>query len=247
MSLFDIFTNKQQAPAQAPSQQQAPAPANPGNIPNQSSAVTGESQAAAPNGVLPAGGTKADDSPLANFKDLWDTKPTDPNAPAPSAPKELSAADVQKIVAKASFTGAVTPEMLSAISEGGETAQQAFVQAMNEVARQVMTQNTLVTDKMIQQKIAEALKQQEAALPEMLRKQSISAHSKDTNPIFSNPAVKPIIESTQHQLMQKFPNASPAEITKMTQEYIIAMGQEFAPKVTHDETKGDVDWSSFLK
>ena len=80
----------------------------------------------------------------------------------------------------------------------------------------------------------------------MLRTQSAANHLKDTNPIFSNPAIQPVIEATQQQLLSKFPNATPAEITAMTNNYILAMGEAFAPKPVTPVSK-DTDWENFIQ
>jgi len=201
MSIFDIFSAapKQQPPAQP----NPPEPVQPGNIPqDMGKALPG-------NGVVPA--NTETESPLAPFENLWEPTPTDPNAPpselVPPAP--LKAEDVQAAVSKADFSKVITAEQLQAISEGGESAQQAFAQAMNAVAQQVMVQSTLVGNKLTEKAVEQALKAQESKIPGMLREQSTTSHLNDTNPLFQNPAVAPIIEVTKAQLLQKYPNSTP--------------------------------------
>ena len=182
-----------------------------------------------------------------DFKDLWQTAPIDKDAPpAPTMPVALNQEAVQKIIAKQDFSSAITPEQLTAIAAGGEDAQKAFASAMNQVAQQVMLQSTMVNSKLNEQAIAQAIKVHGAAIPDLVKQHSVTSHATDTNPMFNNPAIKPVIEATQSALTGKFPNASPAEITKMTQDYIVQMGQAFAPKpeVTPN-APGDFDWSTF--
>lgn len=248
MSVFDIFKS-------APAQQPAPATqATPGNIPPQSA-----DPAAPGNPTLPATDPSANpaqtqatdpatpDSPLDQFKDLWHTEPNkDAGTPEPIVPT-LATEDVQKALANHNFTQGITPEQLAAISAGGEEAQAAFIQAMNATAKQVMTSSTLVSNKLVEQAVTRALEQQAAKVPDMLRSQAASNHLQDSNPIFSNPAVKPIMEATQAQLMQKFPTATPAELTKMTNDYITAMGEAFSPKPATDTSViNATDWEKFL-
>jgi hypothetical protein len=65
--------------------------------------------------------------------------------------------------------------------------------------------------------------------------------------LFSNPAIKPVIDATQAQLLQKYPDATQAELTKMTQEYIVAMGAAFNPQTpASDLPAGEEDWSKFV-
>ena len=258
MSIFDIFTPapSQPAPAQqAPAPQQTPVPVQPGNIPTPPAVTAEPGNPTAP--VIPPvtpvaplpDMTKAEPS-LDDFKGLWDTVPTDPNNPATQqAPQALNVEDLQKTVGAIDFTQAITAEQLAAIQEGGEGATAATLQAMNAMAQKVMIQNTLVNNKLTEQAIERAVKSHSDSLPELLRSQAAADHLKTSNPIFSNPAVKPIMEATQQALLQKFPNATHAEITNMTQNYITAMGQEFAPQasVNDNTATNETDWMEFMK
>ncbi len=260
MGMFDIFTQTPPAPVVAPT----PAPvAGQPVVP----AVPGQPIPGAPvePGMIPPGAGVTDPNnttippvvaepvvaepitpelPLDQFKTLWDAVPIDPNAPKPDVPVELKAEDIQKAVAKANFTQAITPEQLKAIGAGGEEAQKAFAEAMNGVARQVMVQATLVGSKITDNAVAKALELERAKIPQMLRDQATSAHLSDTNPLFDNPAIKPIIEQTKAQLLAKNPTATPEQITQMTQDFILAMGEAFAPKAP-DLAPGETDWSKF--
>ena len=253
MGIFDIFTQTPQTAAQPAQPATPPAtPTQPGNLPAEPQVAGQQTPVTDANGVIPqqpaAPEPNTPDSPLDQFKGLWETdpnKPADPNA----TPVALDPAAVQKVVAKADFSSAITPENLAAIAEGGEAAQTAFANSLNAVAQQVLAQSTLVGNKLTEQAVTRALAAQEAKLPDMLRNQAVTNHLKDTNPLFSNPAVKPVIEATQAQLTQKFPNASPAEIATMAQDYIVAMGETFAPKPVVNNSSGadDVDWDAFMQ
>jgi len=247
MSILDMFrstpqqTSQQQAPA-APAPQ---VPATPGNIPDQASNPAQSTQATAANGVVPV--TPKDDSPLAQFNTLWDTKATDSNTP--NAPAALNQADIATAVSKIDFTSFMTPDNLAAISAGGEGATQALQAALNTLAQNVLTQSTMVNNKLAEKNIADAQAALEARLPAMLRSQTAAAHLKDKNPLFSNPAVKPVIEATQAALLRQYPQATPAEITEMTNNYIVSMGAAFAPQpvINNADQADNVDWEAFMK
>lgn len=235
-------------PAVDPSQQQQQAvPPQQGNIPATPAVVTDPNNPTAP--VTPPATEAVPENPLDSYKALWDTPPVDKDNPAPAEPQPLTAEQLQQAVSKANFSNSITPETLQAISAGGEDATTAFASAMNEVAKQVMVQATLVNNKLTEKAVADAVAKQQATIPDLLRQQAAATHAKDTNPIFNNPAIKPIVEATQSQLLQKFPNATPAELTKMTQDYITAMGSAFAPQeaVNNNSGTGEVDWDAFLK
>lgn len=258
--MFDIFTQPSVEPTTAPvvpavPGQPAPvpgapvltpgAPVEPGNLPPDAG-VTDPNNTTIPPIVAEPVIAEPDkpELPLDQFKTLWDDVPVDPNAPKPDVPVELKAEDIQKAVAKANFTQAITPEQLTAIGKGGEEAQKAFTEAMNLVAQQVMVQATLVGSRITDNAVAKALEIERAKIPQMLRDQATTAHLTDTNPLFDNPAIKPIIEQTKAQLLIKNPTATPEQITKMTQDFILAMGEAFAPKVP-DLAPGETDWSKF--
>jgi len=240
--MFDIFKQTPpETPAAAPVQQQqapAPGPATPGNIPEN---IDPNAQAPQPAPV-----EQPPESPLDAYKDMWETKPNTEDKPA-NTPTPLDAAALQQTFSKANFSNSITPETMAAIAAGGEGAEAAFATAMNQVAQQVMVQSTMVNNKLNEKAIEEALAKHTASLPEMLRTQAAADHLKTENPLFSNPAIKPVIDATQTALLRQFPNASHAEITKLTQDYIVAMGAEFAPKdVINDNSAGEVDWDKFM-
>ena len=247
MSIFDIFT---QPPAVPPTVTPAPAVAasvEPGNLPPNAGITDPNNPQIPPVVAEPVVAEPiTPELPLDQFKTLWDDVPTDPNAPTPDVPIELKAEDIQKAVANANFTQAITPEQMTAISEGGEGAQKAFAEAMNVVAQQVMVQATLVGSKITDNAVAKALEVERSKIPQMLRDQATTAHLTDTNPIFDNPAIKPIIEQTKAQLLAKNPTATPEQITQMTQDFILAMGEAFTPKAP-DLAPGETDWSKFVE
>jgi hypothetical protein len=253
MGMFDIFTQPAAAPvatqSATPPATPAPVPGTPvepGNLPPNAGVTDPNNPTIPPTTTPPVVAEPVTpELPLDQFKTLWDAVPTDPNSPSPDTPVELKAEDIQKAVANANFTQAITPEQLTAISAGGEEAQKAFGEAMNLVAQQVMVQATLVGSKITDNAVAKALEAERAKIPQMLRDQATTAHLTDTNPIFDNPAIKPIIEQTKAQLLAKNPSATPEQITQMTQDFILAMGEAFAPKAP-DITPGETDWSKFL-
>ena len=188
---------------------------------------------------------KEPDSPLAAYQDLWQNVPN--SEENPGQPQELKPEDVQKVMSNADFSGVLTPEAMAAVTAGGEDSAQALATVMQGVAQQVMTQTTLINNKLTEKAVSEAIERTEAKLPTMLREQTSSAHLADSNPIFSNPAVKPIIDATKHQLLQKFPTATPAEITAMTNEYVIAVSEQFNPAAPDPSAPPVEDWSKFLE
>lgn len=240
MSILDIFRSTP-APTPAPAQQ---VPPNQGNIPANPTIATN------PDGtpVVAALPEVKDESPLAPFNNLWEDTPVDPKAPTgPNAYVPPTPEDIQTAVAKADFSSKFTPEQLAAVTAGGEGATEALVQLLNTVGQQSLAQSTMVNSKLNAQAMQAAIASEVAKMPELVRAQNAQAHLKDTNPLFDNPAIKPVIAATQQQLQAKFPHATPAELTKMTQDYITAMGETFAPKPAVAAGIEADDWSDYLE
>lgn len=230
-----------------PAQQAQPAalavPPNQGNIPAASNTATNPADPSQP-AVPPVTSSQ---NPLDSFKDLWQTAPVkEGESPKPTEPHKLTKEQVHNIVSKANFSQGVTPEMMNKITAGGEGAAEAFTQAMNLVAQQVMTQATMVNNELSNKAIQDAIRAAESKVPALLRDQSSANHLKTTNPLFDNPAVKPVIDATRSQLLSKYPNASDAELTDMTQQYILAMGKAFTPTPVDPAAANETDWEKFL-
>ena len=187
MSILDIFRSNTNA-VQQPQQPDPNAQVVPGNTtPPTNPADPGQGVVPA-NAAQPPGEPATPESPLDNFKDLWEANPVDPNAPAPKESQPLTAEQVQKAVSNSNFAAGISQEQLQAISAGGEEAQKAFSDALDTVAKQVMVQATMVNNKLTEKAVAEALEKQSAEIPQMLRKEQSTAHLNDTSELFSAPA-----------------------------------------------------------
>lgn len=240
MSIFDMF---KPAPV-------APVAPTPGNIPAPTAQVA-ITEGSEPNGVVPVTPVPAEPvipaAPLDKFKDIWDTVPTDPNAPAPVEATPLTASSLQAMMKDKDFTQNIDPATLADIAEGGDKATAALPAILNAVAQQVMVQSTLVNNKLTEKAVSEATAAAEAAIPDLLRQQTASNHLRESNPAFSNPVLKPFIESSQAQFMIKHPNATPAELTAMTTQLMGAIQETFAPPAPVDKiAENETDWNKFL-
>lgn len=255
-SVMNMFSSNPVAAATVdPAAPTALAPLSPPgtNIPAQPVVAGQVTPATAANGLVPEQPVVTEpqvpNSPIDEFSSLWETAPIDPNAPKSDAPTSLTLnpEDVAKAMGKADFSSAVTPENLTAITAGGEGAAEAFMQALNAVAQQSMTQAIMITNKLGEKNIEAALAKQALELPAQIRSQTNASHLKDANPLFSNPAIAPVAEQAKSQLELKYPNDTPAQITEKVQNYMVAMGEMFQPKAAADATPaGDTDWENFL-
>ena len=259
MSMFNLFGSADNTPAPAPVtpaptaqnpvasavQPVVPSvPAEPGNLP-----PAGEVSPVAPIGEpapAPTPVAPVDDSPLAAFNTLWDDVPNKEGEPK-SPVQTLDPVKLQEVIAKSDFSQSVSQENLAAIQAGGDEAATAFASSMNQVAQTVMNQSLLASNKMIEQAVERVNQTWEAKLPEILKKQNLNESLISSDPLFKNPAIKPIMEATQQQLASKYPTATVAELKTMTQDYIKAMGEAFSPKpVTPASKQNETDWDAYM-
>lgn len=240
MSIMDMFKSKAAEPAPVK-------PVEPGNLPPV------DPSKPAPEGNPAPAAEKEPTSPLEPFKDMWQPNVDSEGKPVtkePAAPAPLDQKELQKVISQADFSKAISAEDLAAITAGGEGAAEALTKAMNSVAQSTMLQSTLATDKMIEQAIQATAKATEARVIEQIRKQNLSDNLLETNPLYSNPAVKPVMDAVQAQLSSKFPTASTSELATMAQDFIKAMGAELNPAdVPAGDAKATADadqWNKFF-
>jgi hypothetical protein len=208
-----------------------------------------QTQQTSPNGVVPEGGNKPPESPLANFADLWQPNKTDPNDPNSNPqPQEIDPAKMMEAAGKVDFTKVLSPEDLQKIQAGGEGAVQALISSLNKTAQTVFGQSTIVAAKLIDQKVATAREEFAAQIPGLVKRQNLQENFAD-NPAFANPALQPVVQAVTQQMQEKFPKASVKEIDGMVKEYLTGAAQMIAPpaKVTPKSSDGDnTDWEKYL-
>ena len=241
-----VFSGTPAQSTTAPNNQGTPGNLPPGTPPSNTTPAT------PPNGEIPPNTNTnlevKEPTPFADFKDLWKTDPTDPNKPAPDA-SVFGTIDPKKFMeaaGKIDFSKAVSQEQLQAIQAGGEGATKVLLEVMNKVAQGTYAQSAFATTKIVEQAIAKSKETFLAELPQHIKKQTVTDSLRAENPIFSNPAVAPIISALEAQMTVKFPNATAPEITAMARQYVEQLGTAFVPKAKVDPNakvnKGEIDW-----
>lgn len=232
----------------APAQPQQPGQVmQPGTgIPATAGQTAPETSGTAANGVIPA-----ESAPLDKFNDLWKNEPKDPNAPPvdESVFGNVNGDDLLKAAGGIDFTKAVTPELLSRIKEGGDAGVQATLEAINKVTQLNYAQSAHTTTKLIEQAITKAKEQFQATLPSHIRNQGTADLIKE-NAALSHPAAAPMVQGLVHQLQLKYPDASPAELTKQAQDYFISFSQSMmgsVPAATPTTQEDKTDWENWFK
>lgn len=261
-NIMDLFRS---APQSAPANPNPPNPNAPTGAANPGAPLPGTQQTGKTdnNGVVPNQDPNANPgepgdprvSALDKHKDIWQTV-VDPNAKPDDGSLfgNLDAAKVMESARKVDFAKIVTPEDLKKIAAGGEDAAAVFLKALNGVAQTVYANSAIATTKIVEQAVATERQRAEARMPGMVRKLTASENLREDNPIFSNPAVAPMVEAMTQQFQNKNPNASSAEIRTQVADYFDSIGVAFAPKQKESENSGKTgrapkseDWSKFLE
>jgi hypothetical protein len=257
-SIMSLFGSRQQAagpanPADPATQQQQTLAA--GANPNVPSPTTPLSNGSLP--AIPAAG-QGTESPLANFDELWKTDPSKTVETPSLVPSfNLDHKGLMEAAKKVNFTNHIAPELVTKALSGDAVA---FMDVLNQVAQLNFANSTAATGEIVKQSLGSAqtvLK--DSVLPAAFRDQQISQALNESNPIFSDPSVSPMLGMLKSQLAIKYPTATPQQIAATAAEYlgsvsnkiVTASGGTITPKSSQgrNQTFGspqETDWSKFF-
>lgn len=238
MSIFEnIFGAKPAAPAAAPTAAPAatPTPAAPEAAP----------QSAAPEA-----------SPLDPFKDLFKIEPPKADAQGESNPFAIDTDAIFNGAKQTDFTKAIDNETLAKIGAGGEEAQQAFLVAMNRMNQMSYAYSAMLATKMAEQATSHVMQRVQTLVPDLVKQLRVNEEFSDSHPALNHPAAAPMLQAITSQVRQKYPDASPREVKKIAEDYVVKFGQLFNPQTDNvglvDKTgasqrkPANPDWSLFL-
>jgi len=202
----------------------------------------------------------AGDDPMMDFSKLWEDEPVDPNKQI--EPKEtgflpkIDPAKIAETLGKIDFSKSMTPEEATAITGGGEKATQAHLSVLNKSLRQSMMTMFNVAHKMVEQGLTNAEGRFLERVPSHVKNIMVESDLTATDPLMSNPAFSPMVEAARQRFQEKFPKATPVQITKAVSAYLKDMVKAATkPEVTIEEdnakklTKGaaDADWDKWIE
>lgn len=193
-------------------------------------------------------------SPLDGFKDLWEAKPVDKDAPPAFDPGNifnLNQESMNKALAQVDFAKGITEDQINAIQAGGPEAIKALGEMLNNTARQTMGAATQASAKMIETALTGASTAMDGKINNQVRQNQIASHLQETNPALNHPAAAPLINAMQTQLASQYPKASPQEIAQKVQEFMgafagVASGKPGAAEEAAKATAG-TDWEQYFK
>jgi hypothetical protein len=218
---------------------------------------TFESPNTAPNGVVPPQNeekkVQEPTSPMAEFEKLWENPVEDPNKPTQKSALdfEVDPKLMMEAAGKVDFASAIPTDLMQKISAGGEDGVRASIMAMNIIAQKTYGQSAMATAAIVKEAVKAARNEFRDEIPALLKAQNLNSALQDDNPLFSNPAVVPIMSGLKDQLLIKYPTATPAQLTEMAKKYVTKFAESFAPK-QKTTPKGKLaggeedDWEDFL-
>lgn len=251
MSIMSMFSNAFGGPTQQPpaAPAQTPGAGAPGNIPPNADNSAGANPTVPADQI--AATQKLPETPMAEFADLW--KPSETNPSDSSAAGFLGNIDPAKVMeaaGKTDFSKVISQDTMQKISAGGPEAMQAMMEAMNRMAQTVYGQAAIASGKIVEQASAKIEERFKSQLPNEIKRHSVSDNLRESNPIFNNPAVAPLISAMEQQFTVKYPAATAREITDMAQRYVSGLGTVFNPTKAPEAAGGgkntDTDWSKFI-
>ena len=246
MSIFQkLFGN-----APVPQQQQQQQQTQPGNMPVNAGTT-------APNNVtVPAQSAeviaKADEnkSPLDGFSELWQAPAKVEGETPPGNMFNIDPQKLLELAQKNNFAKSVTPELLAKISAGGDEAQAALLQALNQTSSNTFALSTQTNAKIVETALAKQREEFAAMLPGLIKQQTVSESLKAENPIFKHPAAAPMLDALQAQLAVKHPSATGKELETMSKDFLLALAESANPNKKVEAAAGakkEQDWSAFLE
>ena len=151
-------------------------------------------------------------TPEEKYEEIWKVSPKGTAAEKLFNPNKE---EFNKVVNGMDFTKGIDPELMSKALQGdaaslasllnrvGQSAFSTATMSNREMIEHANTQQSQNTQKMVQEQLRAMLAEQEAA---------------KSNPAFSDPLVKPLLDEISGRLRAQFPEASSAELAKRAEK-----------------------------
>lgn len=133
-------------------------------------------------------------------------------------------AEFQKGVNGMDFMKSVDPA-LAAKALGGDAA--ALQQLINAGAQAAFSTSATASQQLIEAAMKKRTEELKKEMQAEFRTMSAGNEARGANPAFSDPEVSPIFNDVQRRLAARFPEASPSEISRQSQEFLTS----FATKI----------------
>jgi len=187
-------------------------------------------------------------SPLDSFADLWQNADTGTEPTDNASMFAVDSKALNETVGKMNFLGNIPPKVQEALNAGGESAVKANLYLMNQVAQQSFAQSAQATTKIVEAALAKQAEAFESRVSDVVKKQGMRDDLASSNPVFKHAAAAPILQGLEAQILKKYPNASPTELSQMAQNFLKSFADEISGvnKPKESGQKSDTDFSNFF-
>lgn len=214
---------------------QQPQPAQPAN--QQPTNITPQPQ---PNLITPDTTQETSGDPLLDYGTLWEDTPADPNNPvveesAGYLPK-IDPAQLSATINKLDFTKSIKPELLQAITQGGEAAASALPEILNTVLRQSMLTSFNTSSKLMEAGFTNSHKKFTQDISPRVKDVMLENSLQSSNKLMADPAFAPQVKAVRERYQAKFPKATPQQIETAVNGYFDNMVKKMTqPGATSEE------------
>jgi hypothetical protein len=193
-------------------------------------------------------------SPSEQLAELWKIEPPKDGAPTLTSPTlNLDPAKLQQLTQAMDFTkGVLNQDDLAKVAAGGPEAMQVMMKAINATAQNAFAQSLTATSKLVETSMAQNVNNLQAALPGVVKTQQMHNAIVSSSPVFTDPAVAPIMQMLTSQLVKAYPNATSDEITKHAQAAVMNIGKVVTgndpqvPKQVQQKEGVPENWLAYL-
>lgn len=192
--------------------------------------------------------TKNNESPTDKYKNLWETDDTKDASQNHNFFADVTPQKLMEAASKMDFKKAIKQEHLDAIKAGGEGAQVAFAESLNDVARTIFAQSAHATMGIVTNAFEKSSASNDARIQDAIRTHNLGQGTYQENPALKNPAFKSMVDGTMKQMRTKFPDATDVEVRKLTSEYFDQINAAMNPKKAEEVAKGSeqTDWNKYM-
>src|SRR6266850_4840899 len=172
---------------------------------------------------------KEDKSPLANYGELWKTDDKIPLDLAKAVTFDLDPAKLAEAAKSIDFTKAIDPALAEKALKGDSTALATILQSVSQSS---YVQSAALSAKLIEAALAKQADSIKLILPTLVKRATVNENlrSGDNAEFLNHPAVAPLVSLLEHQLTEKYPKASAAEVATHARKYMTGLGDILSGK-----------------
>lgn len=170
-------------------------------------------------------------APLAEYVDIFNNAPKEGDEAPVTLDDPFLVIDKDKVkefIATKTFMDN-NPDQQALVAKALSGDVQAFMQVLDSFGRSLYMDATLNNTHVAERIARTGVERLRSSIPQQMRTLASTDKLAELNPIFSNPAIKPLADAMKAQFETKHPSATPVQIAEMTVKYFKDTGLAFNP------------------